>query len=154
MKCACIQDTSELILQDPGLNPGSDPGSNPGSDPGSDPGSNPGSDPGSNPGSNPGSDPGSDPGSNPGSDPDSKFRYPPVFVLVKFVIGSVFVEWSWVCILLTSFLLQQYQFVDCERGKQIHICLTMCSTNPKCKQQRECIAHSATIWKRKGTSGP
>ena len=60
MKCACIQDTSELILQDPSSNPGL----------------NPGSDPSSDPGSNPGSDPGSDPGSNPGSDPGSKFRYP------------------------------------------------------------------------------
>ena len=56
MKCACIQDTSELILQDPSSNRGL----------------NPGSDPGSNPGSNPGSIPGSDPDSDPGS----KFRYP------------------------------------------------------------------------------
>ena len=68
MKCACIQDTSELILQDPSSNPGLNPGSDPSSDPGSDPGSNPGSNPSSNPGSNAGSDPGSDPG--------SKFRYP------------------------------------------------------------------------------
>ena len=56
MKCACIQDTSELILQDPSSNPGLNPGSDPSSDPGSDPGSNP--------------------GSNPGSDAGSKFRYP------------------------------------------------------------------------------
>ena len=64
MKCACFQDTSELILQDPSSNPGLNPGSDPSSDPGS------------NPGSNPSSDPGSNPGSNPGSDSGSKFRYP------------------------------------------------------------------------------
>ena len=72
MKCACIQDTSELILQDPSSNPGLNPGSNPGSDPSLDPGSDPCSDPGSNPGSDPGSDPG------------SKFRYPLLFLPLTF----------------------------------------------------------------------
>ena len=73
MKCACIQDTSELIQQDPSSNPGLNPGSDPSSDPGSDPGSNPGSDPGSNPGSN----------------PNSKFRYPPgelIFISLRGVV--------------------------------------------------------------------
>ena len=85
MKCACIQDTSELILQDPSSNPGL----------------NPGSDPSSDPGSNPSSNPGSNPGSDPGSDPGSKFRYPQVFldffyrtalITVVFFNCHVFVE--------------------------------------------------------------